>query len=144
MYDNLLVPTDGSPASLGAVDEAVSLASAVDAHLTAVYVVDTRDYGTLPEGEFTSLATELEAEGERALKEVEDRAQAADVSVATAIVRGIPHESILEYADETDADVIVMGTHGRTGIDRFLLGSVTEKVIRSTDLPVLVTRSQSE
>ena len=144
MYDRLLVPTDGSPESFEAVDEAVSLAAAVGADLAALFVVDTRDYSTLPEGKWLSLADELEREGERALATVERRADAAGVAVSTAIVRGIPHEAILEHAAETAADVVVMSTHGRTGIDRFLLGSVTENVIRSTDLPVLVVRAQSE
>lgn len=144
MYDRLLVPTDGSPESFEAVDEAVSLAAAVGADLAALFVVDTRDYSTLPEGKWLSLADELEREGERALETVERRADAAGVSVSTAIVSGIPHEAILQHAADTEADVVVMSTHGRTGIDRFLLGSVTEKVIRSTDLPILVIRAQSE
>ncbi|UWG47195.1 Nucleotide-binding protein, UspA family [Halanaeroarchaeum sp. HSR-CO] len=143
MYDRLLVPIDGSPESLEAVDEAAALAGALDAELTGLYVVDTRDYSTIPEAKWISLADELEREGERALEEAERRAEAAGVTMTTVVDRGIPHDSIIEYADEIGADVIVMSTHGRTGLDRFLLGSVTEKVIRSTELPVLVIRAQS-
>ncbi|AKH97063.1 universal stress protein [Halanaeroarchaeum sulfurireducens] len=138
MYDTILVPTDGSPESLTAVDEAADLASALDADLVALYVVDTRDYATLPETKWVTLAEELEQAGERALAKVEKRADEHDVPVSTTVVRGVPHESILEYADEAGADAIVMSTHGRTGIDRFLLGSVTERVIRSADLPIVV------
>ncbi|MFB6093978.1 MAG: universal stress protein [Halanaeroarchaeum sp.] len=140
MYDRLLVPTDGSPESLAAADEAFAFAGAVGASVEAVFVVDTRDYSTLPEGKWVSIADELEAEGERALEEVEARAEDAGVPVSTAVTRGVPHEAILERAETVGADLIVMATHGRTGIDRFLLGSVTEKVIRSTDRPVLVVR----
>lgn len=144
MYDRLLVPIDGSPESLEAVDEAAALASAVDAELTGLYVVDTRDYSTIPEAKWISLADELEREGERALAEAEKRAEAAGVTMTTVVVRGVPHESILEHAEDIGADVVVMSTHGRTGLDRFLLGSVTEKVIRSTELPVLVIRASSD
>jgi len=140
MYDRLLVPTDGSPESLRAVDEAIDLATVLGADLTALYVVDTRDYSTLPEAKWLALADELEAEGERALAAVDRRASEADIPLSTAIVRGVPHQSIVEYAVEASADVIVMSTHGRTGLDRFLIGSVTEKVIRSTSTPVLVIR----
>ncbi|MFW5938290.1 MAG: universal stress protein, partial [Halanaeroarchaeum sp.] len=101
MYERLLVPTDGSPESLEAVDEAVALAAAVGADLAGVFVVDTRDYSTLPEGKWISLADELEREGRRALEAVERRADDAGVSVSTAIVRGVPHEAILAHAAET-------------------------------------------
>ena len=144
MYERLLVPTDGSPESMEAVDEAVALAAAVDADLAALFVVDTRDYSTLPEGKWVSIADELEREGERALEAVERRAADAGVATSTAVVRGVPHEAILSHADDVGADLVVMSTHGRTGIDRFLLGSVTEKVIRSTALPVLVIRARTD
>lgn len=105
-----------------------------------MYVIDTRDYSTLPESKWLTLEDELRAEGEHAVADVADRAERAGVTVTTTIERGIPHEEILAYADANDVDVIVMGTHGRTGLNRFLIGSVTEKVIRSADVPVLVIR----
>jgi len=57
---------------------------------------------------------------------------------------GEPYESVLDYADEHDIDIIVMGTHGRTGLDHHLLGSVTEKVVRTSDVPVLTVRASGE
>ena len=144
MYDTILVPTDGSPESLTAVDEAAELASSLDADLVALYVVDTRDYATLPETKWVTLAEELEQAGERALAKVEKRADEYGVPVSTTVIRGVPHESILEYADEAGADAVVMSTHGRTGIDRFLLGSVTERVVRSADLPIVVVGSSQD
>ena len=62
----------------------------------------------------------------------------------TAVRRGDPHETIIEYADDVDADVIVMGTHGRTGLDRRVLGSVTERTVRLSDVPVLTVRADDE
>lgn len=144
MYDHLLVPTDGSPESFAAVDEGVDLAAALEATLTFLYVIDTRDYSTLPESKWLRIVEDLESEGDRALAEATRRAETRDVPIETRLERGVPHESILQMAAEIGADLLVMSTHGRTGIDRFLLGSVTEKVIRSTEVPVLVTRAQTE
>ncbi|MFB6134511.1 MAG: universal stress protein [Halanaeroarchaeum sp.] len=144
MYEHLLVPTDGSPESFVAIEEGADLAAALDAELTALYVVDTRDYSTLPESKWRTIVEDLEAEGERALEEATRRAQKRGVAIETRLDRGVPHESILQAGEEIGADLLVMSTHGRTGIDRFLLGSVTEKVIRSTTVPVLVIRAESD
>jgi len=61
--------------------------------------------------------------------------------VTTAVERGIPHETVLEYAVANDVDLVVMGTHCRTGLDRVLLGSVAERVVRRSPVPVLVVRA---
>ena len=84
--------------------------------------------------------TDGSPEGERAVAVVADRAAERGVPAETAVERGVPHEAILEYAAENDADAIVMATHGRTGVERFLLGSVTERVVRRSPVPVLVVR----
>ncbi|MFB6106575.1 MAG: universal stress protein [Halobacteriaceae archaeon] len=140
MYRTILVPTDGSDGAQRAIQEAVSLADLTGATVHGLYVVDTRDYNTLPESKWVSLQDELRAEGERALDAVQAAAEDADVAVETAVVRGVPHEEILDYAADHDADLLVMGTHGRTGFDHFLLGSVTEKVVRRSPVPVHVVR----
>ncbi|MFW6385169.1 MAG: universal stress protein, partial [Halodesulfurarchaeum sp.] len=111
------------------------------ASIHGLYVIDTRDYSTLPESNWIGLMEEeLEAEGERALESVRRRAERADVDVSTSLERGVPHKKIVEYVDDHDIDLVVMGTHGRTGLDRFLIGSVTEKVLRSADVPLLIVR----
>jgi nucleotide-binding universal stress UspA family protein len=66
------------------------------------------------------------------------------VDIETVLRQGAPHTTILEYADEADVDLIVMGTHGRSGIHRYLLGSVTERVVRTADAPVLTVRMERE
>jgi len=142
MYDRILVPTDGSEGVERVLDEAVELAELTGATIHGLYVVDARDYSTLPEAKWLSIAEELESAGEKALETVTDRAEAAGVDVTTTIERGVPHEQILEAADTNDTDLLAMGTHGRSGLNRFLLGSVTEKVVRGADVPVLVVRIQ--
>jgi len=143
MYRTILVPTDGSDASAAAVDHAVDLADRYDARIHALYVVDSGSYGVL--GESTPTVVEaLREEGSRAVSTVAETAADAGVEAETAVVEGAVHRSILDYADETDADLIVMGTHGRQGIDRYLLGSVTERIVRSSSVPVLTVRSADD
>ncbi|MFB6165558.1 MAG: universal stress protein [Haloarculaceae archaeon] len=140
MYRNILIPTDGSPGAERAIAEGVELASLTGATVHGLYVVDTRDYNTLPESKWLSLQDELEAQGEDAVAAVRERAAAAGVDVETATARGVPHEEIVDYAADAGVDLIVMGTHGRTGLGHFLLGSVTEKVIRHAPVPIHVVR----
>ncbi|MFB6184632.1 MAG: universal stress protein [Haloarculaceae archaeon] len=144
MYRHILIPTDGSDRARKAINEAVSLADLTGATVHGLYVVDTRDYNTLPESKWLSLQDEFEAEGEAATEVVRSEADAAGVDVETSIVRGVPHEAILDYVTDNDVDLIVMGTHGRTGFDRFLLGSVTEKVVRRAPVPVHIVRIGDE
>lgn len=138
MYNRILVPTDGSEAAQGAVEHAIDLATTYDAALHTIYVVDTNV------GVDASVAGTLEAleeAGQNAIDDVIDQTEATDVrTVEAAIARGAPHQAILDYVDEQDIDIVVMGTHGRTGLDRYLLGSVTEKVIRLSDVPVVTVR----
>jgi len=138
MYEKILVPTDGSPEGERAVEEAIELATLTGGRVLALYVVDTRDYNTLPESKWAMLSDELESEGETAVEAVAERAGEAGVEIETAVERGVPHEAILEFAESAGADVIVMATHGRSGVERFLMGSVTERVVRQAAVPVLV------
>jgi nucleotide-binding universal stress UspA family protein len=138
MHDRILVPTDGSVGTQGAVEHAIALANAFDAELHVLYVVDTNA------GAVTTVPGTLEAlesAGHRSLEAVRDQASAAGVGTIEGIVsQGTPHRAILDYVDEADVDLVVMGTHGRTGLDRYLLGSVTEKVVRLSETPVMTVR----
>lgn len=143
MYDEILVPTDGSPAAEAAIDHAISLAKAYDARLHALYVVDANAYTSMEAG--TEMVVDaLESEGEMAINRVGDAAEDADIEIEEDLVTGTPHRSILEYIDDHDIDLVVMGTHGRTGLDRLLLGSVTERVVRSSNVPVMTVHGEEE
>ncbi|MFC6757756.1 MULTISPECIES: universal stress protein [Haloarcula] len=136
MYDRILVPTDGSPSMQSVVDHAVELATVHDAVLHGLYVLDTGSFATLPvESTWDGVTEMLREEGELALSEFTERA--GDARVETAIRDGNPSGEIVEYAREHDCDTIVMGTHGRGGIDRLLLGSVAERVVRAAPVPVV-------
>ncbi len=137
MYDDILIPTDGSDGALKAFEHALELAEMYDSTVHLLYVVEpihTADVGT------EQVLDAMRAEGERSLKELADRAEPNGVEAVTEVRIGSPHREILEYADEEGMDLIVMGTHGRTGLSRHLLGSVTEKVVRISETPVLTVR----
>jgi nucleotide-binding universal stress UspA family protein len=136
MYDRIVVPTDGGPGTEQVVAEAAGLAELSGAVLDAVYVVDagaTAGFDVGAAGETTAEA--LRTAGEEALAKVEQLA--GDVPVETTLREGAPHREILAHVDETDADLVVMGTHGRTGLGRVVLGSVAERIVRLSDVPVM-------
>lgn len=143
MYDDILVPTDGSPASDAAIDHAIDIADRYGARLHALYVVDGSAYSTLEAGSEVVIDA-LESEGEQATDRVADAAAAAGVETTTTVTSGTAYRAIREYADEQAIDMIVMGTHGRKGLDRYLLGSVTERVVRTADVPVLTVRQSTD
>jgi nucleotide-binding universal stress UspA family protein len=144
--ERILLPTDGSEGAGVAVAHAVSLAQAYDATLHVVAVADTMSYGTFTTGGAGTVISALEERCRENLDAAEEtiRGLTSDdpdsPAVETAMLRGFPAEEILRYADEQDADLIVMGTHGRTGVDRVLLGSVTERVVRRSPVPVVTVR----
>jgi len=139
MYSAVLVPTDGSEGTRQAAEHAIDHADRFDAPLHVLYVVDERLNQTAGTGPAVALDV-LEDAGRRAIDRVISQAEAADVdTIEGSVATGSPAQAILDYSDQNDIDLIVMGTHGRTGIDRYLLGSVTEKVVRLSDAPVLTT-----
>ena len=141
MYDRILVPTDGSEEGERAVRHAIDLAVAHDATIHAVYVVDSASYGGVPmETAWEGLHEMLEREGEAALDRVVELGDESGVPVETALLEGTPAKQVVRYAESEDCDLVVMGTHGRGGIDRLLLGSVAERVVRSSEVPVLTVQ----
>ncbi|WP_424001882.1 universal stress protein [Haloarcula salina] len=146
MYDAVLLPTDGSADSALAADHAIDLAERHDAALHALYVLETSHAVDQLEGfEDTSIFDRLEAAGTQAVAAVADRAEDADVDVVeTTVVQGVPHEEIVDYVAAADIDVVVMATAGRTGTSRELIGSVTERVVRASPVPVLAVKAGDE
>ena len=141
MYERILFPTDGGPASSEALDQVVALSTHFEATVHVLFVVDESTIAT--DVDTTSLVDQLEMSGDNAIQETTESLRAAGCeTVVEAVVRGKPADRILEYADANDIDLIVMGTHGRTGLDRYLLGSVTESVVRNSTTPVLTLRKE--
>lgn len=137
MYDTIVVPTDGSEGASHAIEQAYDLAAAFDATIHAVYVVDE----TFPaHSHYDVVREDMEAEGETAVERI--AANAPDgIAVEKVFLTGVPHEEIVAYAAEHDADLIAMGTSGHTGLSRFVAaGSTTERVVRASSVPVLSAR----
>lgn len=143
-FTDILVPTDGSECATAGVRHGIRLARGFDATVHFLYVVD-RTTGRLPiglplSGESTD---ELQQAGEKTLEESAALAHDAGVEVTTELMEGTPHERIQDYVTANYIDLVAMGTHGRTEIERHLLGSVTGKVVRTVSVPVLTVRSQA-
>ena len=139
MYDQILVPTDGSDGASAALDEAVDLAAAFDSTVHSLYVVDAAAVGS--EAGTVDLVESFERIGEDAVDAAATRARDAGIDATGTVATGSPHRAILDYAADNGIDLVVMGTHGRTGLERYLLGSITEKVVRTAERPVLTVRA---
>lgn len=146
MYERILIPTDGSKVAEAAVDQAIDIAEKYGAEVHALFIadIDAIAYGLGSEqvdrvrrGNFSGLS-DLRKDAEAATGYVKDHAEDLGLTVVEHHEGGKPHDVIAEYARENDTDLIVMGSHGRSGIRRALLGSVTERTLRSTRVPVLV------
>lgn len=152
MYDKILVPTDGSSTAEAAFEHAIELARQYDAEILALYVVDTdamsitlgpEQVDRVMTGQFEGMG-EVKEEAEAALERVEAIADERRVECDTEIRAGTPHKKIGDCIDDSDIDVVVMGSHGRGGLKRRIMGSVTERVLRSTTVPVLVIDEKGE
>lgn len=140
MYKHVLLPTDGSEAAANAADEAFDVVTNNDATLHFLFVVD-ETAGPLNVRGGDERFEQAEAEGQEVVDEAVERAEQAGIkSVTGSVQQGTPYEVILDYAEEIGIDLIIMGTHGRSGLDRHLLGSVTEKVVRRANPSVLTVR----
>ncbi len=142
MYDSILLPVDGSEHAANIVHHAAELAQWTGATIEVLFVADTtRDSVTVVDG---TVVDALEREGETIVANVAETLETLDVDHNTDVVQGSPAPTIVDYAEQRDHDLIVLPTHGRTGISRYLLGSVTEKVVRLSGVPVLTARMQSD
>jgi nucleotide-binding universal stress UspA family protein len=150
MYQRILLAIDGSHASHLALHQATIVAKATGAEVQALFVADTSDAALDMVG-FDAIAyTERVIEyGRDTLADVDAKLEAAGVKHSTkllekAVAPGQISSTIVNEANETGADLIVMGTHGRRGIKHMVMGSVAEGVVRKTNKPVLMVRSEVE
>ena len=140
-----LVPIDFSEYANQALEYAIGLASKLEARLTLLHVMQSPPWGgvdgdvTLPYA-YSQYIQDLEAEVAHSMQACLKRVTRAGLEGEVAVVPGVPFQEILETAKMQKVDLIVMGTHGRTGLQHVLLGSVAEKVVRLAPCPVLVVR----
>lgn len=144
MYSRILLATDGSDAVEPAIEHAIELAAYCDATLYVVSVIDASAASGVPEAQTAPIQEIMEDAAQKAVEAAADRARNRGVAVETMVRNGSVHGEILQAAVDADVDLIVMGTHGRSGLDRLLLGSVADRVIRQASQPVLVKRATNE
>ncbi len=134
-YQRVILPTDGSEGASYAAEHGLMLADALGATAHIVSVVE--DAGSVKRDQLRTSPEELATE---AVDDVRDQAHRRDIDIRTATLSGTPTEAILGYIAEHDIDLAVMGTHGRTGIDQVIFGSIAEDVIRQSPIPVLTVK----
>lgn len=144
MFKHILVPVDGSSTGLGAVAKAIELAKVFDSWITLVHVIDQYPFvgiGTDYAFGQTEYITAATSNANQALQAAENHVNAAGLRCTRQVIEGhVMEDGILQAAKTANADLIVMGSHGRHGIEKLLLGSVTQRVLSHTTLPVLVVR----
>ena len=139
-FNKILVPTDGSEYTKAAVRKAMELAKLSGGKVTALYVLDQTILTNMPmDTAVMNVYNTLEKEGKEAVDFVRDLGASEGVEVEVVFMEGSPVKVIL--VESANYDIIVMGTLGRTGMSKLLMGSVAERVVRASQCPVLVVRS---
>ncbi len=142
LYDDVLIPTDGSQTVDQTLEHALPIAANNDATIHALSIVDARIVQAAADDTREEITTQLERECDAAAAAVVDRASETGLEAVTSVRRGTPAKAILEYTDENEIDLIVIGTHGKSPREKQItLGSVSERVVDRSPVPVFVVRS---
>ena len=150
MYRQILLAIDGSHASLLALHQAIVVGKATGAEVEALFVADSSDMTFDRVGcDAIAYAQQVAEQGRHTLADAATKLEAAGIKhstklLETGIAQGQISSTIVAEANETGADLIVLGTHGRHGLSHLVLGSVAEGVVRKTNKPVLMVRSEAE
>ncbi|MGZ4857006.1 MAG: universal stress protein [Methanobacteriaceae archaeon] len=146
MYHKILLPTDGSKYAEKAAEHAIWIASKSGAEIIVLNVIETSSLVGLPaEDLIVRIREMLKEEGRRSLERIselvseseKEQQMKKDIKITLKTEEGSPADSIIKTVEKENVDLVVMGTSGKHGLDRFLLGSVTEKVVRSAPCSVL-------
>ena len=142
IVQHVLVPIDFSDTADRALEYAIALAQQLQARLTLLHVFDLTPLtmGDAATGVPVTAVHELEIEVQQLLQESLERVQRAGLQGESLLVQGTPTQTIIDTAGEQGVDLIIMGTHGRTGLMHLLMGSVSEQVVRRAPCPVLTLR----
>lgn len=136
MYEDVLVPTDGSESSNKAGKHSIKFAKKYNATLHILSVVSVKSLFMETPGEIE----EVIENAEKSIDHLKNEGQKSGIGdIKSSVHKGsTPSKLILEYIDENDIDIIFMGTHGKTGIDKYILGSTTNRVMRKSPIPVYI------
>jgi universal stress protein A len=140
---SILVPTDFSSYSSNAIDYAAKMAKPLGARIVLAHVIESLSYSVTDTFTLVDHRRALEKTAGALLENSCQQLAAKGLSVKTRLANGVPYEEILKISRRENADLIVMGTHGRTGMEHLFLGSVAEKVVRLSTCPVLTIPARS-
>lgn len=144
LYRNIVIATDGSENSQRAISCGVEIAKLSGATVHALYVVDTPSIISETWTAGKEMVHEMIIrEGKKVLSKVKKIIEDSGVEVKEVLLEGYPSEEIINFAENNNMDLIVMGTLGKTGLERFLVGSVAENVVRNSKVPVMVIRNEN-
>jgi nucleotide-binding universal stress UspA family protein len=146
MYRKIMVPLDGSQVAECVIPHIEAIAGKTAARVDLVTVVEPLDIPTrgqiaISDDEIKQIDNEGKNEATKYLKQVASRLTGAGVNADTVILTGKPADSIVSYAVNNGVDLIIMATHGRSGISKIFWGSVAEKILRATSIPVLLIKT---
>lgn len=142
MYEDILLPFDGSDGAVAVLDHAADIADWADATIHVLFVADTTRHSVTVVG--TEVVDTLVRKGKDIVEDAASSLSALGVDHEVDVVQGNPAPTIAEYAERYGHDLVVMPTHAREGVSRYLVGSVTEKVVRLSSVPVLTARMQPD
>jgi nucleotide-binding universal stress UspA family protein len=145
MIKKIMIATDGSDTSNKAAMIGIDIAHRANGSITAIYVMDISRLAHLPgyaamPGLKEKILSLMQKEGQQATQFVEDHAHMMKVSCQKILAQGNPSEELLKFSQQMGMDLLIMGSLGRTGMEKFLLGSVAEKVVSQSAIPVLLIK----
>jgi nucleotide-binding universal stress UspA family protein len=149
-FKKIMVATDGSTCSTLAADKGIEFARLSGGTVYAVhvlsnaylYAMDGESFPSMGMNPWESVKDEFLKKGQQAVDHIKESGKTKGVNVESVLLEGNPSEELIRYAEEKNMDIVIMGTLGKTGLDRFLVGSVTENLIRHLKVPVMVTKEK--
>ncbi|MCC4766912.1 universal stress protein [Methanosarcina sp. DH1] len=145
LFRNIVIATDGSKNVQRAISHGIEFAKLSGAIVHALYVVNTPS--TISENWTAGKETIyniMKNDGKKAVSKIKEIGEASGVEVREVLLEGYPSNEIIDFVENNNIDLIVMGSLGATGLERFLIGSVAETVVRGSKVPVLVVRSEKQ
>jgi nucleotide-binding universal stress UspA family protein len=131
MFNKIMIPSDGSKFAQKAEDVAIDLAKKLESTVVAVHIIDEK---------LIYPFDVMEDEGNKILSKIHEKGNANDVKVDEVLIFGNPRHDMKKIAEKSHADMVVIGSHGRSGIEKILMGSVAENALKTVDVPVLLVK----
>ena len=147
MYKKILVPMDGSPIAECVIPHIKAIAKAENAEVELINVVEpleipTRGKIALDEDDLKQIDSDSRSDAHNYLANIAKQLKRSSVEARPVVLSGKTADTLVDYANTNDIDLLIMATHGRSGITRWFWGSIVDKVLRAVDVPVLLVKSK--